>query len=280
MASCETGHRPATTWNLEVMGTVVSFTVVSAADAPEAASALRAAAELLSEVDRRFSIWDPWSPMSRLRRGAVTLADMAAADGAAIGAVLDRCRELVEQSDGWFDPWAVPGGVDPTGFVKGWAVQLAADVLAEAGVVALVNGGGDIATSGVPADGEGWRVGIRHPWRSDGLAAIVALDPPQATVATSGAYERGRHLVDPRTGQRTRGAVASATVVGADLGATDAFATAAAVGGRDAVAAITARTTGYELYLIDHDGGEWWTRRFPFVDDGQPPAELAPTGDR
>ena len=26
-------------------------------------------------------------------------------------------------SGGWFDPWAMPGGVDPTGLVKGWAVD-------------------------------------------------------------------------------------------------------------------------------------------------------------
>ena len=28
-----------------------------------------------------------------------------------------------DASGGWFDPWAMPGGYDPTGLVKGWAVH-------------------------------------------------------------------------------------------------------------------------------------------------------------
>jgi hypothetical protein len=33
------------------------------------------------------------------------------------------CEAAREASDGWFDPWAMPGGYDPTGLVKGWAVD-------------------------------------------------------------------------------------------------------------------------------------------------------------
>jgi len=47
-----------------------------------------------------------------------------------------------------------------------------------------------------------------------------------AAVATSGRYERGDHVVDPRTGLPASG-LASVTVVGPDLAIADAYATAA-----------------------------------------------------
>ena len=52
------------------------------------------------------------------------------------------------------------------------------------------------------------------------------LELRDGAVATSGAYERGQHIVDPRTGRPPRG-VLSVTVVGPDLGTADAYATAA-----------------------------------------------------
>ena len=69
-----------------------------------------------------------------------------------------------------------------------------------------------------------WRVGVRHPRRRDRLAA--ALELCDAAVATSGAYERGEHVLDPVGGGQARGAL-SVTVLGRDLGAVDAYATAA-----------------------------------------------------
>lgn len=68
--------------------------------------------------------------------------------------VLDLCENARRASGGWFDPWAMPAGVDPTGLVKGWAVEQALAVLHEAGMeAAMVNGGGDIAVFGAPARG-------------------------------------------------------------------------------------------------------------------------------
>src|ERR1039457_6085063 len=92
----------------------------------------------------------------------------------AVAEVLDLCENARRVSGGWFDPWAMPAGVDPTGLVKGWAVERALAVLQEAGMeAAMVNGGGDIAVFGAPARGQAWRVGIRHPWRAGALGAIL-----------------------------------------------------------------------------------------------------------
>ena len=240
------------------MGTVFSFAVVPG---PLPVIAVRDAVEpacaALHWADAVFSTWDRQSPVSRLRRGEATLGDMPAE----VGEVLELCRAAKAASGGWFDPWAVPGGVDPTGLVKGWAVERALAVLREAGIPgALINGGGDLAAYGSPAPGEAWRIGVRHPWRPGALAGIIEV---RAAVATSGTYERGSHLIDPRTG-RAGSRAASATVTGPSLALADALATAVAVGGDDALG-LVAGLDGYEGYLIRPDGTETDTGGISFA---------------
>ncbi len=231
------------------MGTVCSFLVHPGPAGQEAARiALGEACAVLHRADDVFSTWVPDSPVSRLRRGELALGDCPPE----VAEVLQLAEVARRATSGWFDPWALPVGVDPTGIVKGWAVERAAGVLATAGVDgALVNCGGDIATVGSLPGGEPWRVGIRHPWRADALACILAV---AGAVATSGTYERGAHLVDPRTG-RPGSRAASATVTGPSLALADAFATALAVGGDDAFGPIEA-VDGYACYLIRPDGSE------------------------
>jgi thiamine biosynthesis lipoprotein len=169
-----------------------------------------------------------------------------------VAEVVAECRAARQMSGGWFDPWAMPGGFDPTGLTKGWAVDRALDVLRRSGMAgAMVNGGGDLAAFGSPAPGQRWRVGIRHPWRADALAGIIEVE---AAVATSGSYERGTHLTDPATGSPSARA-ASATVTGPRLAMADALATAVAAGGDEALAVVGA-VEGYAAYLIRPDGSE------------------------
>jgi len=124
-----------------------------------------------------------------------------------------------EARPGYFDVRA-GGRLDPSGLVKGWAVAGAAARLAAAGARDLfIDAGGDIATRG-----GSWRIGIRHPLDRGRLAA--ALEGSDLAVATSGEYERGRHVVDPHTGRPPEGLL-SVTVVGPDVAAADAYATAA-----------------------------------------------------
>ncbi|HEY1914471.1 MAG TPA: FAD:protein FMN transferase [Streptosporangiaceae bacterium] len=241
-----------------VMGTVVSF-AVRPAELPKPAvrAAIAAACAGLHQADAVFSTWDSGSPVSRLRRGAATPAQMPAE----VGEVLGLCEQARALSRGWFDPWAMPGGVDPTGLVKGWAVERAAAALRAAGVTAaLVNGGGDLTAFGEPEPGLPWRAGVRHPWRPAALACVLTV---RGAVATSARYERGVHLIDPFRG-RPADAVASATVTGPSLALADALATALAVGSDDALAAV-AEAAGYQGYLIRADGSETDTGGMAFV---------------
>jgi thiamine biosynthesis lipoprotein len=240
----------------EVMGTVVTIDLFNDADLRRAdvEPQLLEAVRLLHDADEVFSTWKPESPVSRLRRGEIEIAQAPAE----VAEVLDLCATARDLSGGWFDPWAIPGGVDPTGYVKGWAAQRALDALVSPAIGgAIVNAAGDIATFGGPADGVPFRVGIVDPASPRELAFVVET---AGAVATSGVYERGEHLVNPRTGE-SRTAVASATVSGPDLGLADALATALAVGGDEVLARIEV-LEGYEALEIGFDGVSRWTTGF------------------
>jgi FAD:protein FMN transferase len=195
-------------------------------------------------VDATFSTYEPGSEISRLNRGE--LAPCAAHP--LVRQVLARCERLRRATRGFFDARApLPGGLDPSGLVKGWAVQRAGALLEAAGVRRYcIDAGGDLRLGGAPAPGRPWRVGIRHPREHGRLDAVLAL--ADSAVATSGTYERGEHIVDPRTGLPPAG-VLSVTVVGPDLGTADAYATAAFAMGPDGPA-WTAALRGYAAMTV------------------------------
>lgn len=230
-----------------VMGTMVSFDVRLGDAKPNAAHlALARACARLDRADAVFSTWKPNSPMSLLRRNAMTL-DKTPAE---VAEVLELCALARDLSDGWFDPWKMPGGIDPTGLVKGWAVDQALGELRAAGVrAAIVSAGGDLATFGGPEPGLPWRIGVRDPRAIDKIAYI--LESPGA-VATSGCYERGSHVIDPKTG-RTETRCESATVTGPELWLADALATGLLVAGEAGLAVIEA-VEGYGGCVISEGG--------------------------
>jgi thiamine biosynthesis lipoprotein len=242
---------------VHVMGTVVTIDVYPSDQTTPDFTAARA---VLQRADEVFSTWRPDSPVSRLRRGEITAADAPPE----VSIVLAECATARELSDGWFDPWAMPGGFDPTGYVKGWATQRALDALARFPMSgALVNAAGDIAGLGTQPSGAPFRIGIADPAEPRQLAAIAELTAAAAAIATSGTYERGSHLIDPRSGEPAARA-ASASVIGADLGLADALATAVAVAGPAGLRFIEP-LADYEALVIGYDGRQQWTTGFPFA---------------
>ena len=96
-----------------------------------------------------------------------------------------------------------------------------------------INAGGDILVRGRPKPGAAWRVGIQHPWQRDKTAEVVGLF--DGALATSGGYERGDHVIDPRTGRAALG-LASVSVITSELASADGYATAALALGREGMA--------------------------------------------
>ena len=207
-------------------------------------------------VDATFSTYKPESEVSRLARGELALAD-AHPD---LRWVLARCDELREATDGYFD--ARGGGeLDPSGLVKGWSVDRAAALLRRAELRNFaVSAGGDMVVSGRAIPEPVWRIGIEHPIERLKVAAVVEAN--ELAVATSGAYARGDHIVDPHTGAPSEG-VLSVTVAGPDLATADAYATAAFAMGPVRGPRWTARLRGYEAMTILADGNVLTTAGFP-----------------
>ena len=215
--------------------------------------------DVLREADTLFSTYKHDSEISRLNRGELVLADTHPD----VREVLARCDELRVITDGYFDAGhVIEGGTDPSGLVKGWAVDRAGDLLDAAGARNYsLNAGGDIRMRGAPLPEPRWRVGIQHPLERDKIAAVV--EGNDVAVATSGAYARGEHVVDPHTGHAPVG-VLSVTIVGPELATADAYATAAFAMG-EAGPEWTASLGLYEAMTILADGRVLLTPGFPSV---------------
>lgn len=215
-----------------VMGMPVSLALRGRhADDERGAAAWREALGLLHEADRVFSTYQEDSVISRLGRGEISLQDCPPE----VHEVLDLGEEAREQSHGAFDVRRPgPGGspvLDPSGVVKGWAVQRAAAVLDSLPETDFcLSAGGDMVCR-TKGDGDGWRIGIEEPYDARQVAAVVPVR--NGGLATSGLAARGAHIVDPRTGD-TPTALASVTVVAPDLVWADIDATTAFVLGEAA----------------------------------------------
>jgi thiamine biosynthesis lipoprotein len=212
-------------------------------------------------IDARFSTYKSESEISRINRGELEIGDAHAE----VREILARCDELRARTSGFFDMRAAsPSVIDPSGLVKGWSVDRVAAILAGAGARNFaLSAGGDVIVRGRGLPDDCWRVGIQHPAIDDKLAKVVIAN--DLAIATSGAYARGDHVLDPHTRQAPRG-VLSVTITGPELATADAYATAAFAMGTGGPA-WTARLRGYEAMTILADGRVLSTPRFPEADE-------------
>ena len=242
-----------------VWGTIVDVDCysqfVSDADLNEA---MKQITDFCEAVDRDFSTYKDGSWVSRLRRGDVAIEDCP--DD--VIEVWDLCAQAKWLSDGAFDPWAVKGGFDPSGLVKGWAADNCADLLVAAGVPHVqVNAAGDLALRGGWFDSASeeikpWSIGVVNPTNT--LEVVKVYEITDGAIATSGTYERGAHIHDPQTGMIAIGAL-SATVVGPLGWLCDAMATAVMVGGDDSAKWFgQPELQGYQVFGVNrHEESAW-----------------------
>jgi len=196
----------------------------------------------------------PDSEISRIATGALAAAD---ADPA-VRAVLQRCEALRRLTGGDFEyePRRRTGRpedplLDVNALAKGWIIQHAALVLRLSGGDFFVNAGGDVLAGRRHTTHRPWRVGVQHP--VDRSAILGVFELPSGAVATSGSYERGRHIRSDRPSPLT-----SVTVVGPDLGEADALSTAVYASGQSPPAWWADVDPDYGLLTVDDAGRLRW----------------------
>jgi FAD:protein FMN transferase len=208
----------------------------------------------LRRIDALFSPFMPNSAISRINAGRLRIDDASAE----VQDVLARCERYEVLTGGFFSAWRGPV-LDPSGYVKGWAIARACAILDVHGHHAyFVDAGGDVRTRGSSGTGEPWRIGIRHPVERGSVVRVVT--GRDLAVATSGTYEKGAHIYDPHTGAPAD-ALVSLTVVGPSIVEADVQATAAFAMGARAIDYLE-RLAGYEAYAIGADLRATWTSGF------------------
>ncbi len=150
--------------------------------------------------------------------------------------------------------------VDIGGIGKGYAADLAADVMKQAGATAgVVAISGDIKTFGRMPDGERFVFGIEHPRKEGALLGWLELE--DEAVSTAGDYQRYfmkdgvryHHILDPRTLQPAR-ACQSVTVVAKDGVLADGLDTGIFVMGPEKGMALIESLDGVEGVIVGGEG--------------------------
>jgi FAD:protein FMN transferase len=182
----------------QIMGMPISIHVREPRPMPETDVAVAQVFSTLRRVDEVFSTWRADSDLMRIRRGDLEPGDAHPW----LAEVQGLCVDAQERTGGLFSAaYDRVGGYDPTGLVKGWAVEQAAAHLAHVPTISFcINAGGDIL-AGLGRDAgasPAWRLGIEDPRDRTHVSAMVPLRV--GGLATSGAAARGAHVVDPRDG--------------------------------------------------------------------------------
>ena len=239
-----------------VWGTIVDVDIASSVVSEDALNeAMKQVIDFCKQVDSDFSTYIDISWVTGLRTNKVEISSCPPS----VQEVWELSLQAKHLTDGAFDPWAVTGGFDPSGLVKGWAADKCADLLLSLGIEHVqVNAAGDLALRGGFYDGvvKPWRIGVVNP--DNRTEVVETFEITDGAIATSGTYERGAHINDPYTGLIAIGAQ-SATVVGPLGWLCDALATALMVAGTDGAKYFAQpELAGYKPFVINrHENTSW-----------------------
>ena len=164
----------------------------------------------------------------------------------------------------------LPAGmsIDLGGIAKGYIANQVADLVSARSSGSAMSFGGNTYVTGTKPSGAAWSIGIQDP-NSDTGTPLLVISLDEGTVVTSGVYERYffrdgvryHHILDPQTGISAQTGLLSATVVGLDSMAADAFATCCIVlGPEKAISLLEAQ--GQDGLLILEDGSILYTEGF------------------
>lgn len=201
--------------------------------------------ELFESVDKKYS---PYREDSEVHQ----LQDVSPASrhySPELATIMKLAEATKRATNGYFDV-DYKGVFDPSGIVKGWALQKATELLESLTDNFSIEAGGDIQTRGVAEHGKPWRIGIRNPFERHQNVAIVGLK--DHAIATSGTAIRGNHIYDP-VHSKPLTKIVSLSVIAKHIVDADRMATTAFAMGEQGIQFLE-KLTGYEAFMIDVNG--------------------------
>lgn len=202
--------------------------------------------DYFTQVDEKFSTYKRTSEISKLNHKEIEPDEYSDE----LKEILYLSKQTKFETEGYFDIQQEEK-IDPSGLVKGWAINNAAQILKDDGYKNFyIEAGGDIEVSGAPQGHKYWRTGIRNPFKPKEIVKVLKIS--NLGVATSGTYERGKHIYNPITHSYTTD-IASLTVIGPNIYEADRFATAAFARGKSGIDFIE-KQKDLEGYMIDNNG--------------------------
>jgi thiamine biosynthesis lipoprotein len=223
------------------MGMPITVEIV---DAQDEETAIQDTFDYFTAIDAKYSTYKPSSEISRINQGLPK-----AKWSSEMRKVLQLCEQTKQATDGFFDI-EHNGKLDPSGLVKGWAIEQAAQRLRYRKIVDFyIEVGGDIQVEGLNTAGEPWKIGIENPFNRHEIVKVLRLSG--VGVATSGTYIRGQHIYNPHTPDNPVHSVKSLTVIGPNIYEADRFATAAFAMGEASIDFIES-LPGFEGYMINN----------------------------
>ncbi|WP_331035923.1 FAD:protein FMN transferase [Lactovum miscens] len=203
------------------MGTAFTSQIVIKDDSQqsEILNAQAALEKWLEDIDDIFSTYKENSEVSQYNRGEVDFLSMSEE----MRFVYVSCAQASEATHHSFNAM-LPSGYDPSGFVKGWAIEEGFNrylrpLLDLNNVIgANLNGGGDMQMASKEESDWNFEIAVLDPF--DKTKIIAELSMKKGAIATSGISERGSHIFGADKN------ILQTTVIGANLQEVDVWATA------------------------------------------------------
>jgi thiamine biosynthesis lipoprotein len=205
--------------------------------------------ERFKQIDTRFSSYKNNSELSKYQRGEITENNLSTE----FKKVMNACKEASRSTDGYFTAY-YSGKYDPSGYVKGWAIAEAGKLIEKNGFKTYcIGAGGDILARSDSA--KIWDIGIQDPKNKREILGKLSIS--NGAVATSGNYERGDHIINPKTGERAN-ELLSVSVAGRDIIMADILATATFAEGLTGLIMVE-ESENYEALAIDKNSDFYMT---------------------
>lgn len=197
--------------------------------------------QLCAQIEVQYSPYIPTSEVSRIASGELSLQNASQS----MQEIVALATTYEQTTNGYFSVY-FNGAFNPTGIVKAWAIQqLALCIEANGYSTYLVNAGGDILCNSTTK--KRWQLAISNPGDPNNTIGTITAD--NIAIATSGSYQKGAHIYDPKAGAPTT-ALQNVTVIGPSIITADVYATALYAMGLNALP-FAKTLQDYSCYIID-----------------------------